>query len=247
MLVLEITENTVLKPGPDQAISYDKAAVVNVSKGRSFPLLAYQLLHGHVHFTIDPKRFDLVSLHPSGRNTWWAFAGHASDPSGFGSGNDPKDEPPTRRDGHRIILPGFENDCSSTQPISTKAPNFTWGEALHVRPDGSYRHPENASVVYGIIRVAEVMQDIRERFKRPIKINSWYRDPGTNARVRGARFSTHMKGHAVDFNIPGLPPVDVYNELDHWWGGQGGLARGNGFFHIDCRGSRARWDYPGVR
>jgi uncharacterized protein YcbK (DUF882 family) len=112
---------------------------------------------------------------------------------------------------------------------------------------GSYRQPANPDVVYKIIKIAEVMQNVKGLFGgAPIKVNSWYRDPVTNRRVGGASQSRHMVGDAVDFHIPGVSLKDVYDRLDPWWGSRGGLARGQGFVHIDGRGYRARWTYPGV-
>jgi uncharacterized protein YcbK (DUF882 family) len=112
---------------------------------------------------------------------------------------------------------------------------------------GSYRQPANPGVVYNIIRIAEVMQNVKGLFGgAPVVVNSWYRDPVTNRRVGGASQSRHMVGDAVDFHIPGVSLVNVYNRLDPWWASRGGLARGQGFVHIDGRGYRARWTYPGV-
>ena len=99
-------------------------------------------------------------------------------------------------------------------------------------------------MVYGIIRIARVMEDVRDRLgDRPITINSWYRDPVTNRRVGGASRSRHLNGDAVDFVAPGLHPYNVYDRLNRWWGSKGGLASATVFTHIDARGYYARWSY----
>jgi uncharacterized protein YcbK (DUF882 family) len=88
------------------------------------------------------------------------------------------------------------------------------------------------------------MEDGRRRYGGvPIQVNSWYRDPATNAAVGGASQSRHMSGDAVDFVVPGKHPYDVYADLDAWWGNKGGLASSTVFTHIDTRGYNARWDY----
>ena len=92
--------------------------------------------------------------------------------------------------------------------------------------------------------MAEVMEDVRAKFgDRPIQVNSWYRDPATNAAVGGASASRHMQGDAVDFVVKGIPCHEVFRELDPWWRDRGGLASSSVFTHIDGRGYRARWSY----
>jgi hypothetical protein len=245
---LTLTVDTYLKPLPEPAASFEADEIAKVLKGTVIPILAYRHEHGHICFTVDATGFNLATLHPSRKNTWWVYAQHCMDPQGHGEDNDPKDSlTPTTR-GHGVILPGFEGKYYSTDSIGLKSQNFTWGEALHVDAAGSYRQPASPAVVYNIIRIAEVMQNVRGLFGgAPIKVNSWYRDPVTNRRVGGASQSRHMVGDAVDFHVPGVSLVDVYNRLDPWWGSRGGLARGQGFVHIDGRGYRARWTYPGVR
>jgi uncharacterized protein YcbK (DUF882 family) len=108
---------------------------------------------------------------------------------------------------------------------------------------GSYRRPANANVIYGILRIATAMEDIRKRYGVPITVNSWYRDPATNNAVGGASQSRHLLGDALDFVVPGRHPFDVYADLDGWWGSRGGLASSNTFTHIDARGYRSRWSY----
>jgi hypothetical protein len=244
---LSIAVDTYLKPLPEPAASFEVEEIAKVLKGTVIPILAYRQEHGHICFTVDATGFNLATLHPSRKNTWWVYAQHCLDPQGHGADNDPKDTPSDTAKGYGIVLPGFTGNYYSTDPIGLKSQSFTWGEALHVDAAGSYRQPANPAVVYNIIRIAEVMQNVRGLFGgAPIKVNSWYRDPVTNRRVGGASQSRHMVGDAVDFHIPGVSLVNVYNRLDPWWASRGGLARGQGFVHIDGRGYRARWTYPGV-
>lgn len=244
---LTIAVDTYLKPLPEPAASFEVEEIAKVLKGTVIPILAYRQEHGHICFTVDATGFNLATLHPSRRNTWWVYAQHCLDPQGHGADNDPKDTPSDTAKGYGIVLPGFTGNYYSTDPIGLKSQSFAWGEALHVDSAGSYRQPASPAVVYNIIRIAEVMQNVKGLFGgAPIKVNSWYRDPVTNRRVGGASQSRHMVGDAVDFHIPGVSLKDVYDRLDPWWGSRGGLARGQGFVHIDGRGYRARWTYPGV-
>jgi hypothetical protein len=143
-------------------------------------------------------------------------------------------------------IPGV-GKVKSDQPISPLAPNFTWAEATH---NGS-RIPTYKDIVFGyspeqitanLIKVAVELQKIRNHFKAPISINSWYRPPSINTKVGGASKSQHLFGNAVDFNVAGVHPSKVYMYLDPVWA-QGGLASSSVFTHIDTRGYRARWSY----
>ena len=49
--------------------------------------------------------------------------------------------------------------------------------------------------------LVEILDIIRSRFGRPIKINSGYRTPQWNTKVGGVPLSAHTKGTAVDLEI----------------------------------------------
>ncbi|HET9902221.1 MAG TPA: DUF882 domain-containing protein [Xanthobacteraceae bacterium] len=93
--------------------------------------------------------------------------------------------------------------------------------------------------------VWEVYQDVDG--KQPIQIISAYRSPETNAmlrrRSRGvAKFSQHMLGKAMDFNIPGVPLEDIrIAGLRLQRGGVGFYpSSGSPFVHLDI-GSVRHW------
>ncbi|MBE9063308.1 D-Ala-D-Ala carboxypeptidase family metallohydrolase [cf. Phormidesmis sp. LEGE 11477] len=150
---------------------------------------------------------------------------------------DPKPSKPVPTGPFR--LPGFRSTFFLSEPIIPNG-NFTWAEATK---NGS-RIPVSRNVVYGIIRIARVMEEVRSRLgDRPIRVNSWYRDPASNRAVGGARYSRHMSGDAIDFVVTGVHAYTVYDRLNRWWGSQGGLASSSIFTHIDARGYYARWSY----
>jgi hypothetical protein len=207
--------------------------------------VAYREVGDHLIVTLDEDQLDLKGMHSSGKNTWYVYKGHLMDPAGFGPGNQPKDAPATKpRDrGFSFKMPGYTQTFWSNDPICEKSPNFKMYEALHFDAQGNYRRPANATVVKHLFTSAAVMQQVRDFLGLPVMINSWYRDPATNARVGGAIQSRHMVGDGVDFRVEGMRSYDVYEALNGWWGNRGGLASSSVFTHIDVRGYRARWSY----
>jgi uncharacterized protein YcbK (DUF882 family) len=93
--------------------------------------------------------------------------------------------------------------------------------------------------------VWEVYRDVGG--KQPINIISAYRSPKTNAMLRRrssgvARFSQHMRGHAMDFFIPGVALADIRAAgLRLQRGGVGFYpTSGSPFVHLDT-GSIRHW------
>lgn len=245
-ITLKVISDTLFKARPvmsGQLASKDKVFVPNRT---TFELESYADAEGnHVKVALSG-----AFLGAENKTTWYAFApdieiegtkdqGKDKDCGGDVNGNGNGSTTTTRDRGTPLRFPGFRGVYYTNNPIITGG-SFTWGEATH---DGT-RIPVSSDVVYGMIRIAEVMEEIRTMFgNRPIQINSWYRDPITNEAVGGVIYSRHLKGDAIDFVIPGFHPYDVFAELDSWWGSRGGLASSTVFTHIDARGYRARWDY----
>ncbi|MEM0980011.1 MAG: D-Ala-D-Ala carboxypeptidase family metallohydrolase [Cyanobacteria bacterium P01_H01_bin.58] len=238
---LRVISDTLFKAKPVMSSQLPASDKVFVPNGTTFDLHSYADAEAsHIKVALSG-----AFLGPQNRTTWYAFA-----PDIEIEGNDPRNRPndsnpaalnppPPNDRGQPLRFPGFRGVYYTNDPILSGG-NFTWAEATH----GGTRIPVSADVVYGMIRIAEVLEDIRSMFgNRPIQINSWYRDPATNLAVGGASMSQHLTGSAVDFVVPGYHPYDVFAILDPWWGSRGGLASSTVFTHIDARGYRARWDY----
>ncbi|HEY9886863.1 MAG TPA: D-Ala-D-Ala carboxypeptidase family metallohydrolase [Candidatus Obscuribacterales bacterium] len=249
---LQVVSDTLFKTRPVQSIELADTEKVFVRNKTVFLVNSYaQPENLHVRVALQG-----AFLGPQNRTTWYCFVPDITI-EGTEIGNRPSDQnsggqPPTNPSDRGIPLqfPGFSGTYYSNDPIYFETQygtrgNFTWGQALHANPGtGFYRRPASADVVYNILAIAKVLEDIRRRYdNRAMQINSWYRDPATNAAVGGASMSRHLLGDAVDFVIPGIHPYDVYADLDRWWGSRGGLASSTVFTHIDMRGYRARWDY----
>ncbi|MGF1460485.1 MAG: D-Ala-D-Ala carboxypeptidase family metallohydrolase [Leptolyngbyaceae cyanobacterium] len=251
---LQVISDTLFKSAPVQSVELSDEDKVFVKNKTVFWVNSYaQPADMHVRVALQG-----AFLGPQNRTTWYCFEPDITI-SGTEIGNQPDDSNPSGSSGGQtdppdrgipLQFPGFEGTYYANDPIYFETQygergHFTWGEAVHADPaTGFYRRPTSASVVYGILDIARVLEDIRRRYgDKPLQINSWYRDPATNAAIGGASQSRHMTGDAVDFVVPGIHPYDVFADLDPWWGNRGGLASSTVFTHIDIRGYRARWDY----
>lgn len=91
-----------------------------------------------------------------------------------------------------------------------------------------------------VIEVAKCLQLVRSHFASPLIITSGYRSLQRNIAVGGASRSYHMKGMAVDFYMPHVPLVDVYNfMLTSMRNGAiiaGGIKKYRSHIHYDIRG-----------
>lgn len=249
---LQTVSDTLFKSRPVQSVELPDNEKVFVKNKTVFLVNSYaQPENLHVRVALQG-----AFLGPKSLTTWYCFIPDIQI-SGTEIGNRPGDSnssggavtDPSDR-GIPMQFPGFAGTYYSNNPIYFETQygdrgHFTWGQALHADPaTGFYRRPTDAGVIYNILEMAKVLEDIQRRYPgKPIQINSWYRDPATNAAVGGASQSRHLRGDAVDFVVPGIHPYDVYADLDPWWGSRGGLASSTLFTHIDIRGYPARWDY----
>lgn len=94
------------------------------------------------------------------------------------------------------------------------------------------------------VRLESMLDMLRSKLGKPIKINSGTRCDEHNRKVGGSDTSSHVKGMAVDIHIPN----DEYREELIWYAGQVGFTRigiGSNFIHLDCDDSKrnALWRY----
>lgn len=88
-----------------------------------------------------------------------------------------------------------------------------------------------------------MLQDIRDYFKKPVVINSAYRNAPYNKKIGGASRSQHISGKAADICINGVAPIDIARFVES----NCKLIKGIGLYtwgvHVDTRSTPAKWDY----
>jgi uncharacterized protein YcbK (DUF882 family) len=97
-----------------------------------------------------------------------------------------------------------------------------------------------ATVDVDLLKVLEV---VRKRFKRPVKINSACRCNNYNEMVGGSQSSKHKQGIAADIVVAGVKPYDVYLFLDGHMPNNYGIGVYKTFTHIDIR----MHQYPNIQ
>lgn len=75
---------------------------------------------------------------------------------------------------------------------------FAFEEMLNTSVRTTKNHPKEWYEVENILRLCEYLDDVRLKFKAPIKINSGYRNTIVNTAVGGSPNSYHLKGLAAD-------------------------------------------------
>ncbi len=121
---------------------------------------------------------------------------------------------------HVAYNPYGENRRLNLQTFAARrklmlSPNFSLYE-LTYSPTAEARMIYNLPDEAGIERLRQVclniLQPVRDHFKKPVHVNSGYRSLALNAAVKGAKSSQHLKCEAADYEIMGLNN----RELAHW-------------------------------
>jgi uncharacterized protein YcbK (DUF882 family) len=87
--------------------------------------------------------------------------------------------------------------------------------------------------------LVELLQKIRDYFKKPVKINSAYRTKNHNKKVGGTTNSYHLVGMASDIRIDGVNPILVALYAERL--NAGGIGVYSNFVHVDTRKNKTRW------
>ena len=93
--------------------------------------------------------------------------------------------------------------------------NFTLEEMI--ASETAARHgidntPDNDALM-NLRRLALFLEQVRNVLGKPIHINSAYRSPAANKKVRGKITSQHCKGAAADIKVKGMTPKEVVTAI----------------------------------
>ena len=94
-------------------------------------------------------------------------------------------------------------------------------------------------------RLVTLLEKIRDRFCKPIHINSAYRTAKYNAKIGGVSNSYHVKGMAADIVIDGVKSKEVAQYAETIGCGGIGWYEARNFTHIDTRSGCVRWKDSG--
>jgi zinc D-Ala-D-Ala carboxypeptidase len=92
------------------------------------------------------------------------------------------------------------------------SPNFTLSEMT--KSETALRHgmdniPNQEQISNMQALAVNVLQKVRDHYKRGVKVNSGFRHPDVNAAVGGSRTSDHTRGMAADIEIPGVANAEL--------------------------------------
>lgn len=94
-------------------------------------------------------------------------------------------------------------------------------------------------------RLVTLLEKIRDRFGKPIHINSAYRTAKYNAKIGGVSNSYHVKGMAADIVIDGVKSKEVAQYAETIGCGGIGWYEARNFTHIDTRPRHVLWKDSG--
>ena len=103
---------------------------------------------------------------------------------------------------------------------------------------------DGSDVVFVSQALADILENIRVHFGKPVHINSGYRTVSYNKTVSGSSStSQHCNGLAADIKVEGHTPKEVYDYACSLLGDHGGVGIYNTFVHVDVRAVKSRFDY----
>ena len=91
------------------------------------------------------------------------------------------------------------------------------------------------------VELITVLEDLREHFDSPVRINSGARCKKHNDSIKGAKKSQHLVCRAADVVVDSISPIAVWEYLNFKYMARYGVGRYKSFTHIDTRNNSARW------
>lgn len=92
------------------------------------------------------------------------------------------------------------------------------------------------------IELLEVLQKIREFYKKPVSVHCANRCLQHNRSVGSKDTSKHIRGIAADFNIDGIDNQFIFEYLSLMYPETYGIGIYDWGIHVDIRTEKSRWD-----
>ncbi|EQA61831.1 D-Ala-D-Ala carboxypeptidase family metallohydrolase [Leptospira alexanderi] len=90
--------------------------------------------------------------------------------------------------------------------------NFTLAE-LTVTQTGLVNSPDERQII-NLKRLCEtILEPLKEVAGKPIQVNSGYRSPAVNRKIKGSITSQHMAGEAADICVVGMSILDIVKTI----------------------------------
>ena len=107
-----------------------------------------------------------------------------------------------------------------------------------------FRCHDNTRVIVLNKALLDLLETIREHYKRPVSIFSAYRTVHYNSQLKNSSpKSQHCLGNAADISVKGVAPASVYKWLNEKYPNSLGIGIYDTFVHVDVRPDKSRWDY----
>ncbi len=100
---------------------------------------------------------------------------------------------------------------------------------------------DGSDIVKIDLKLAALLQDIRDYFNKPVTISSAYRTSSYNKKVGGSSQSLHLYGQAADISISGVSPREIARYAESL--GVKGIGLYSSFVHVDTRTTKYYWAY----
>ena len=101
---------------------------------------------------------------------------------------------------------------------------------------------DGSDPVFFAPELVTVLQKIRDKFGKAVKVTGPYRTPTKNKAVGGSEYSQHQYGLAADIQVAGVTPKDVAAYAEKLMPNKGGIGIYDTFTHIDVRSVKSRWN-----
>jgi hypothetical protein len=99
-------------------------------------------------------------------------------------------------------------------------------------------------IVEAIERIAESVQQARDRLGQPLTILRWYCPLNAESPFQPRSAHRHALGDAITFYAEGLTGSQLYWALTPWWpGGLAFYSRYPYLCYVDARRDRVRWQH----